>query len=393
MATYYNASPVITGLVSYLDAANPKSYSPNTHPYPLDLYSWVTNGYQQTLSRETSFSSPAGGMPLKIVTSGSSSYTGSYNSPSWNISTAAIGQTWTASFWVKGSSAHTASAMIFEANSSGNYTTLTQAYYNVTTEWTRVSVTRTLDQATTQYIQFRLDNYNTGVTMWVDGLQIERASAPTAFNKFTNPNGGTIYDLSGNGKNGTFGGGLTWASTDNGRFELNGVNSTINMGTGNTFFPLYDFTIEIWFRSTGTTATTGTNPGLLGGTYGMRTFVYANYINVGLNVNAPGSTTQIYTDTPSTFNFYNGSWHQLVFQAKSNLYNVFVDGQLAASAALSSWTGSTVWPTNTFNFGRDNNNTPYFFTGSISVTKIYNTFLSDGQVKQNFNALRGRYGI
>jgi hypothetical protein len=34
-----------------------------------------------------------------------------------------------------------------------------------------------------------------------------------------------------------------------------------------------------------------------------------------------------------------------------------------------------------------------YFTGKIGITNIYNIALSDDQIKQNFNALRGRYGI
>jgi len=34
-----------------------------------------------------------------------------------------------------------------------------------------------------------------------------------------------------------------------------------------------------------------------------------------------------------------------------------------------------------------------FTSGSIAVIKIYNKILSDSESKQNFEALRGRYGI
>ena len=37
--------------------------------------------------------------------------------------------------------------------------------------------------------------------------------------------------------------------------------------------------------------------------------------------------------------------------------------------------------------------TQYPFSGKISNTKIYNRALSDQEIQQNFNAIRGRYGI
>jgi hypothetical protein len=36
---------------------------------------------------------------------------------------------------------------------------------------------------------------------------------------------------------------------------------------------------------------------------------------------------------------------------------------------------------------------PAPFDGSISVVQIYNTALSAAEIAQNFNALRGRYGV
>lgn len=34
-----------------------------------------------------------------------------------------------------------------------------------------------------------------------------------------------------------------------------------------------------------------------------------------------------------------------------------------------------------------------FFLGKISTTQVYNRALSPTEIQQNFNALRGRYGI
>ena len=38
-------------------------------------------------------------------------------------------------------------------------------------------------------------------------------------------------------------------------------------------------------------------------------------------------------------------------------------------------------------------NTPLLFEGSIGTTQVYNRALSAEEVSQNFNALRGRYGL
>ena len=108
----HSRPPIInSNLLACFDAANIKSYSANVFPQPTDAFAWASpgGGYQMTLTRDSSVTdSPAGGIPLKIVTSGSSAYTGTYNSSTWNLAPAASGQTWTFSFWVKGATAHTA---------------------------------------------------------------------------------------------------------------------------------------------------------------------------------------------------------------------------------------------------------------------------------------------
>jgi hypothetical protein len=230
-------------------------------------------------------------------------------------------------------------------------------------------------------------NYNTSVVPNGLVLYLDAAN-PKSYPR----SGTTIYNLSDSQKNGTFGGGLTYSGTDGGRFEFDGINSVINLGTGNTFFPLETFTIEIWFRSTGTTPTTGTNPGLFGATFGLRAFVFSNRITFGVNIDASSTTTNS-INTPLTFNFYNGGWNQVVLQASATQQSIYVNGVIQTSTAIASWVGTTFWPTNGFSFGRDNNNVNNFFTGSMSVIKIYNKYLTGNEILENFNAVRGRYGI
>ena len=61
----------------------------------------------------------------------------------------------------------------------------------------------------------------------------------------------TWFDKSGNAKNGTLTNGPTFNSENGGSIVFDGVNETINLGTGNTFLPLPQFTIDIWFKSLG----------------------------------------------------------------------------------------------------------------------------------------------
>jgi len=202
--------------------------------------------------------------------------------------------------------------------------------------------------------------------------------------------GSTIWrDLSGNNKTGSLSG-ATFGSTNNGVFNFDGVNDIINFGTGNTFFPLINLTIDLWFQSKGTVPTTGTVPGLFGFTYGIRaSFASANNIQFGLS-SGSSITNLSYTHTS---NFRDdGSWNNMVFQGTPTNSYIYLNGELRASRSLT-WLGNTVWPTSDWYLGRDINNSNQFFTGSIASYRMYNRALSAQEVLQNYNATKGRFGL
>ena len=86
----------------------------------------------------------------------------------------------------------------------------------------------------------------------------------------------------------------------------------------------------------------------------------------------------------------DGKWHQAVGTYDQNNINLFVDG------TLQSTTGSTL-PI-IYNIGRKFQIGYHFesfsyFDGKIAKASVYNRALSAQEVQQNFNALRGRFGI
>jgi hypothetical protein len=44
-------------------------------------------------------------------------------------------------------------------------------------------------------------------------------------------------------------------------------------------------------------------------------------------------------------------------------------------------------------FGLGHTNGPSYFDGKMSVVQSYNRALSSGEISQNFNATKGRYGL
>jgi hypothetical protein len=199
----------------------------------------------------------------------------------------------------------------------------------------------------------------------------------------------TVRDLSGNGKNGTRSGGTGFSPENGGIFTFDGVNDTISFGTGNTFFPLNSFTIDLWFQSKGTVPVTGTSPGLFGFTYGIRLFPQTTRLEYTVTSASVGYSLT----TNDSINYRdNGNWYNVTCQTDATSSQIYVNGQFKNSRAVN-WLGDTIWPTNTWNIGRDNNNVNYYLTGSIASYKMYNRILTPQEIAQNYNALKSRFGL
>lgn len=208
---------------------------------------------------------------------------------------------------------------------------------------------------------------------------------------YVSGSGTTVRDISDNTKNGTLNG--TFYSSDfGGVFNFDGVNDTISFGTGNTFFPLPSFTIDLWFQSKGTVPTTGTQPGLFGFTFGIWTnFTSANSIRFEASSGSAVFNTPVtYTHTS---NFRDdGQWYNINFQVTPTSSSIYLNGEPKASRSVT-WLGNTAYPTNGWNLGRDNNNANQFFTGSIASYKMYNRALSQQEIVQNYNATKSRFNL
>lgn len=198
--------------------------------------------------------------------------------------------------------------------------------------------------------------------------------------------GTLVKDLSGRVKNGTtVGSGYNAVSK---AFTFDGVNDTISFGTGNTVFPLPQISHEFLFRSFGTVPTTGTFPGLCGLTYGVRGYLTSTGMVFGFD---DGTAFPSLT-TAGTLPIFSGQWFHVTNTHDGTNWKLYVNGKLSNSRT-STWLGTTRWPTDTFNIGRDNNNVNLYFYGEIAVYSLYNKVLTATEVAQNFEALRGRYGI
>jgi len=252
---------------------------------------------------------------------------------------------------------------------------------STTLEWQRISYQWTAS-ATYNFISYWWPDGSTDRPYWIDmcDLQVEintGTAGSTPFVAGTRSNTQAIVDLTGS--NTVTATGLTYAPDNT--FSFNGSN---HLGSGYNA-TLNDFTIGVWFKDTGSPAYARIIDKIYNtGTMLMRNSSTANSWGGGvLEGTAPYGIFLTLTD---------GQWHYLVSVRNGTTHTLYGDG---ITNTISNTVSSSALNANQFGIGAwsDNSTPSQSFNGSISNVQIYNRALSVSEVKQNFNALRGRYSI
>jgi hypothetical protein len=387
-----------SSLVLSLDAANIKSFrgepTTNVVPNPLDLFAWCINGASfATLSRDTSsLASPAGGIPMRMTTTGSDPYTSTYNGSTFNLNAASQGQVWTMSVWAKANRILTCELFLFEANSSGVYINLSTVSISVTTEWQRFTLSRTNTEATVAYVQVRLDGPNTysaGDIVWWDGLQVEQKAYATTFvsgSRGTSvATGGGLYDLTNGNNNGTLVNGPTYTSSFGGSIVFDGTNDYVSeYSIPDSFWNAGSWTANVWVKFT--TVSKGLDNAVFGhgavaGSGGLHLGERNSAAYFGFYGNDIGGTVPLSANT-----WYNIVW---VFNYSTKLKQLYVNGVFDTSGGTVGYGGTG---TNT-EIGRYPWAASYLMSGNISLTSLYNRVLSASEILQNYNSAKSRFGL
>ena len=200
-----------------------------------------------------------------------------------------------------------------------------------------------------------------------------------AGNAASYPGTGTLWtDLSGSGNDGTLTSGPTYSSANGGSIVFDGVNDAIVLPT---ITPTSTATFNAWIYINGTHANYGAifaNWGVGGNAYFIGTPPNATTIMVFIN----GALR--YTIAALTAN----TWNMLTISHSASTAVAYINGGQTNTAA-STLTSAT----NVSSIGFDTSRNDYPFKGNISQALIYNRELSAAEVEQNYNALKGRYGL
>jgi len=178
---------------------------------------------------------------------------------------------------------------------------------------------------------------------------------------------------------GTLTNGATYSTNNLGYIGFNGSNNRVPT----TFnLQLNDFTVGVWFKQTGLkidyeriidksyqfgfwVGRFGTNANTWGGGIKDVSFPYGRYITL-----------------------QDGVWHYIVSRRQGSTHTIYGDG---ITNTVSGTVTSTPLSSNIIQLGAEVlfNSSP--FSGNISVVQVYNRALSDSEILQNYNSLKGRY--
>jgi prepilin-type N-terminal cleavage/methylation domain-containing protein len=221
------------------------------------------------------------------------------------------------------------------------------------------------------------------------GLVINLDAGDTA----SYPGSGTTWtDLSGNGNNGTLYNGVSYSSANSGILVFDGVDDYATV-PGVRFSPSTSFTVSGFFKrnslSTMNSATIFRTTNLNAGRLIFGVIDEATNYGIIDNNTYFGSSNGDYWEM-ATNNYKNTNWVYLTMvHDKTNLWQkTYLNAVDIENDALS---GGYDNPASLFVIGKGNASTyAYVSLGTLSV---HNRALSSSEITQQFNALRGRYGL
>ena len=217
--------------------------------------------------------------------------------------------------------------------------------------------------------------YNTSVVR--DGLVLHLDAA----NVKSYPGSGTTWsDLSGNGNNGTLVNGVGYSTDNKGAMSFDNNDDEV-ICTNDPSVQITVGTICAWFKANN--GNTGVN-GIIAKQSAWGLFVWSNTLRAYDWGNSQDRNTGI-TVGNDTWNYAAMSFTETVGTPSNNAI-IYLNGNPVLTTTIKHSNHNV-----TVQIGEANANQN--FGGLISSASVYNRVLSETEINQNFEALRGRYGI
>jgi len=230
----------------------------------------------------------------------------------------------------------------------------------------------------------QFNGFSTGRSIVSAGLVLELDAGNTG----SYPGTGTTWtDLSGNGLNGTLTNGPTFSTTKGGSIVFDGTNDYVAPTSFSDSFLQNNWTISFWVNFDAINA----------GSINDRTLLQhgSSATRSGLHL-CERSTKILFgmyaDDLTSNQSISISTWYNLVFTINNStfLQQIYINGSLdnsrtAGGAYIGSGSNARICGA-VIGFGLP-------FDGFMSLCTAYNRVLTTSEIQQNFNALRGRFGV
>jgi len=193
------------------------------------------------------------------------------------------------------------------------------------------------------------------------------------------PMDGTTFTDRANGNNGTLHG-ATFSPSNAGALDFDGTNDYVACGNTSDlrFIHSDPFSLEAWVNADSYS--------------GFHHIIGKTFGNYRLAVTSAGYSFRLDQNAIATSSGspVAGVWqHVVATWEPSSVAKVYVNAVLQTTSNTQlDWTNTDA----SFNLGNSHGES-YFFNGKIAVGRAYNKTLTLAEIKQNFNALRGRFGV
>ena len=206
--------------------------------------------------------------------------------------------------------------------------------------------------------------------------------------------GATWFDRSGRGNNGTLTNGPAFSATNGGSIVFDGNNDYVFISSTSALnWGMNDWTFDIWFflpsiySNNNLYTTIFESPQFFIGTLRSGLTQIAGFYTTDTGAGFISSSFASYT-----FGAYQYScadkWTNLTLSKNGSTSYCYLNGNLYASKIASTYLNQS----NSGRYGITFSNSEPL-NGNIASSKIYNRALTPEEIKQNFNATRGRFGI
>jgi len=241
----------------------------------------------------------------------------------------------------------------------------------------------------TRYSSF-IPGVTNGLVLYLDAAK--RESYPGS--------GTTWYDLSGNGNNGTLTNGPTYTGVSkDAAIDFDGVNDYVNLNT--TFSSIVSSSLPSTWNAWVNVVSSSSN----------RTIIGSAWANGGVHMRLTGSSHAPqdrvrflhFTDGSNGTGFdssltFTSGWQNFtaIYNGNGLVYSNFkfyLNGQEAATTDPTFGSPTVVPTTQTFSVGRGGTEDQAYYNSNIAQVSVYNRALTASEIQQNYNALKGRYGL